>query len=89
VSLSGELDLPTTGNVLPAVRRLRAPLLVVASRRDYYLDAADAKRLVRAAGSADKQLALYPGSYHGWDLLERAPFRQRVWSRLLGWIGER
>jgi dienelactone hydrolase len=89
VNLSGELDLPTTGNVLPAVRRLRAPLLVVASRRDYYLDAADAKRLVRAAGSADKQLALYPGSYHGWDLLEQAPFKQRVWSRLLGWIGER
>ena len=87
-NLSGELDLPTTGDVLPAVRRLRAPLLVIASRRDSYLDAADARRLVRAAGSADKQLALYPGSYHGWDLLEQAPFRQRVWSRLLGWIDD-
>jgi pimeloyl-ACP methyl ester carboxylesterase len=54
VSLSGELDLPTTGNVLPAVRRLREPLLVVASRRDSYLDAADAGRLVGAAGSSDK-----------------------------------
>jgi dienelactone hydrolase len=88
VSLSGELDLPTIGNVLPAVRRLRAPLLVVASRRDYYFDAGDAKRLLRAAGSPDKQLALYSGSYHGWDLLEQAPFRERVWSRLLGWIDE-
>jgi dienelactone hydrolase len=89
VSLSGELDLPTTGNVLPAVRRLRAPLLVLASRQDAYLDDAAAKRLLRAAGSADKQLTLYPGFYHGWDLLEQAPFRRRVWSRLLGWLSAR
>lgn len=60
--------------------------LVVAARRDYYLDAADARRLVRDAGSTDKQLALYFGSYHGWDLLEQAPFKREVWSRLLGWI---
>jgi alpha-beta hydrolase superfamily lysophospholipase len=86
VNLSGELDLATIGNVLPAVRRLRAPLLVLASRHDYYLDAPDARRLVRAAGSADKQLTLYPGSYHGWDLLELAPFKRRVWSRLLRWL---
>lgn len=89
VNLSGELDLATIGNVLPAVRRLRAPVLVLASRHDYYLDAPDAKRLVHAAGSADKQLTLYPGSYHGWDLLERAPFKRRVWSRLLGWLDAR
>jgi alpha-beta hydrolase superfamily lysophospholipase len=59
---------------------------VLASRQDYYLDAAAAKQIVKAAGSADKQLALYPGSYHGWDLLEQAPFKERVSSRLLGWI---
>ena len=87
VSLSGEENLPGRGlNALAAVHRLRAPLLVLASRQDYYLDAAAAKQIVRAAGSADKQLALYPGAYHGWDLLEQAPFKQRVWSRLLGWI---
>ena len=86
VSLSGEIDLPSTGNVLPAVRRLREPLLVLASRLDYYLDAAAARRIIRAAGSADKQLALYPGSYHGWDLLERAPYKRRVRSRLLAWL---
>jgi alpha-beta hydrolase superfamily lysophospholipase len=86
VNLSGELDLPTIGNVLPAVHRLRAPLLVLASRHDYYLDAPEAKRLFRATGSPDRQLTLYPGSYHGWDLLERAPFKRQVWSRLLGWL---
>jgi alpha-beta hydrolase superfamily lysophospholipase len=86
VSLSGEENLPGRGlNALAAVHRLRAPLLVLASRRDYYLDAAAAKQIVRAAGSADKQLALFPGAYHGWDLLEEAPFKQRVWSRLLDW----
>jgi alpha-beta hydrolase superfamily lysophospholipase len=71
------------------VRKLQAPLLVLASRQDYYLDAAAAKRMLRAAGSRDKQLALYPGFTHGWDLLERAPFRKRVWPRLLGWIAAR
>jgi pimeloyl-ACP methyl ester carboxylesterase len=86
VSLSGELDLPSTGNTVAAVRRLQAPLLVLAPRQDYYLDAADAKRLVRAAASPDKQLALFPGYSHGWNLLEQAPFKQRVWSRLLGWL---
>ena len=84
VSLSGELEIPAHAvNALAGVRRLQAPLLVMASRGDYYFDAADARRMVKAAGSADKQLALYPGSNHGWDLLEQAPFRRRVWSRLL------
>jgi alpha-beta hydrolase superfamily lysophospholipase len=90
VSLSGEENLPARGlHALAAVRRLRAPLLVLASLQDYYLDAAAAKQMVRAAGSPDKQLTLYPGTYHGWDLLEQAPFKQRVWSRLLGWIAAR
>ena len=85
-SLSGELDLPGSGiNTLAHVPRLRTPLLVVASRQDSYLDAAAAKQLIRAAGSADKQLALYPGYYHGWELLEYGPHR-KVWSRLLDWI---
>jgi dienelactone hydrolase len=89
VNLSGELDLATIGNVLSAVHRLRAPLLVLASRHDYYLDAPEAKRLFRAAGSPDKQLTLYPGSYHGWDLLERAPFKRQVRSRLFCWLASR
>jgi dienelactone hydrolase len=90
VSLSGEPELPARGiDALAGVRKLREPLLVLASRQDYYLDAAAARRMLRAAGSHDKQLALYPGFDHGWDLLERAPFKQRVWSRLLGWIAAR
>jgi alpha-beta hydrolase superfamily lysophospholipase len=87
VSLSGELGLPASGiDALGHVPRLRAPLLVLASRKDYFLTGAAARQLVHAAGSADKQLTVYPGFYHGWDLLERAPFARRVWSRLLGWV---
>lgn len=87
VSLSGELSLPAHGiDALAHVPRLRAPLLVLASRQDYYLTGTAARQLIHAAGSADKQLTVYPGFNHGWDLLERAPFAQRVWSRLLGWI---
>jgi alpha-beta hydrolase superfamily lysophospholipase len=90
VSLSGELDLPGSGiDTLAHVPRLRAPLLVVASRQDSYLDASAAKRMLRAAGSTDKQLALYPGAYHGWELLEYAPHKRQVWSRLLGWLAAR
>ncbi len=87
VSLSGELELPAHAlDALAGVRRLRAPLLVLASRQDYYLDAAAANQMIRAAGSRDKQLTLYPGSTHGWDLLEQAPLARRVWSRLLAWL---
>ena len=87
VNLSGELDLPARGlNTLASVPKLRLPLLLLASRDDPYLYAAAAQQLERAAGSADKQLSVYPGAYHGWDLLDIAPFRARVWSRVLGWV---
>ncbi len=87
VSLSGELQLPTSElDAIGAAPRLRQPLLVVASRDDGYLDAADAHKLVRAAGSTDKRAVIYPGTYHGWDLLDVAPYRARVRATLLGWL---
>src|SRR5579884_2220098 len=52
VSLSGELRHPSSGlDAYTNAPRLRVPLRVVASRVDGYLDAADARRLVRRAGS--------------------------------------
>lgn len=77
-SFSGELDLPRPE--IHAIRnapRLRVPLLVVASRVDGYLDAEDARRLVRAAGSRDKTLYLFPGKLHGWDILDERPKARR------------
>jgi pimeloyl-ACP methyl ester carboxylesterase len=68
-SLSGELDLGDSLNALAAVPRLRVPLLIMGSRDDRYLDAADAHKLLRAAGSPQKSLVEFAGGDHGWDLL--------------------
>jgi hypothetical protein len=49
--------------------------------RDDEQHAEDASGWSGAAGAAPLHctlLALYPGAYHGWDLLEQAPFNQRV-----------
>lgn len=87
VSLSGELQLPNYKlDGIDAVRRLRAPLLTIGSRGDAYFDAADSRKLNQAAGSPDKQAALFPGSYHGWDLLDVAPYKARVQTLLLAWL---
>lgn len=77
-SFSGELDLPRPEiHALRNAPRLRVPLLVVASRVDGYLDTEDARRLVRAAGSRDKTLYLFPGKLHGWDILDERPKARR------------
>jgi len=87
VSFSGETHIPGTGlDGLAAVPRLRVPLLIVGSRHDRYLSVADALRLLRRAGSHDKRTALYPGGYHGWDLVEDAPYAARVRSLVLTWL---
>ncbi|MGZ4290186.1 MAG: hypothetical protein ACXVQQ_04950 [Gaiellaceae bacterium] len=50
---------------------------------DGYLDEEDARRLVRRAGSADKQVAVFPGTAHGWDILDTEPAARRL---VLSWI---
>ena len=81
-TLSGELDLgegsSTELNALAAVKRLRVPLLVLGSRDDRYLDAADATRLVHAATHAHPMLVEFDGSVHGWDLLSFTPQKTRA-----------
>jgi pimeloyl-ACP methyl ester carboxylesterase len=81
-SLSGELDLgrgsSTELDALAAVKRLRVPLLVLGSRDDRYLSAAEARRLVRAAHSTHATLAEFEGTVHGWDLLSISPERKRA-----------
>ncbi len=85
VSLSGELKLPYL-NAIGAVPRLKAPLLVVAGRDDGQANAADAHTLVRAAGSSDKRAEVYPGEYHGWALLDDAPYGPRAQRLVLDWL---
>ena len=87
ISLSGEAQIPGAGlDALAAVPRLRAPLLIVGSRDDRYLPVPDALRLLRRAGSRDKRTAFYPGAFHGWQLVEDAPYAGRVRALVLGWI---
>jgi non-heme chloroperoxidase len=83
-SFSGEPDLPTPHiHALANAPRLRVPLFVVASRLDGYLDTAEARRLVRAAGSQNKELVLFPGRLHGWDILDE---RAKARADFLTWI---
>jgi pimeloyl-ACP methyl ester carboxylesterase len=95
VSLSGEPDL---GNkygpnaeldAQAAIPRLRAPLLILGSREDGYVSVAEDQALERRAGSAYKRLALFPGGYHGWDLVEHAPYHKRASHVLVDFLRRR
>jgi alpha-beta hydrolase superfamily lysophospholipase len=90
ISLSGETTLPGTGlNALAAISRLRSPLLIVGSRHDRYLSVRQALALVRHAGSRDKRIALYPGGFHGWEIVEDAPYARKARELVLDWIEAR
>ncbi len=87
VSLSGEATLPEYGiDALPVVPRLRVPLLIVGSRHDSYLPVAAALQLLRRAGSKDKATAFFPGDWHGWELVENAPYAAQARTAILRWI---
>ena len=87
VSLSGELKLPNFAlDAIDAVPRLRVPFLTMAARDDSSFDAADAHTLIRAVGSKDKRLVLFPGSRHGWDYIDPAPYKARARRILLDWL---
>ena len=87
ISLSGELELPTSElDAIGAAPKINLPFLFVGSEADGYVIGSEARRLTRAVGSKDKQVHIFPSSYHGWDLLDAAPYRARVKSLLLDWL---
>lgn len=87
INVSGELRLLNWNlDGIDAVHRLKVPLLVIASRYDGYLDAADATLLYRRAGSTDKKLAIFPGGFHGWAILDEAPYGPRARALILAWL---
>jgi alpha-beta hydrolase superfamily lysophospholipase len=59
-------------------RKVEAPLLVVSAREDGVVSPRDARQLVTRARSQDKQVAIYPGEWHAWDLVYAAPYKARV-----------
>ncbi len=74
---------------LPArIGRLSAPLLVLHGGRDQHASLTASRRILAAAGSADKTLIEYPSARH--DLFHE-PFRTsaRVTGDLVGWLGDR
>jgi alpha-beta hydrolase superfamily lysophospholipase len=90
ISLSGETYLPSAkANALVSAPRLHMPLLVVGSRHDRYLPVKDALALIRRVGSKDKRTAFYPGGWHGWGIVETAPYAARARALILAWIHTR
>ena len=87
INLSGEQRLPLRNlDAIDNLGKLRVPFLIVSSKDDGYLPVKQAEQLAQHSGSDDTELITYSGAYHGWDLLNVAPFRARVKSQLLLWL---
>jgi alpha-beta hydrolase superfamily lysophospholipase len=90
VSLSGETYLPSThANPLLSAPRLHVPLLIVGTRHDRYLPVEDALGLLRKAATRDKRTALYPGGWHGWGIVEDAPYAASARALIAAWLRAR
>jgi len=83
VDLSGPTSLFNAVGLAP---KITAPLLVVTSRHDSVVSPEDSRELVDAAGSEDKQVAIYPGGWHAQDLLYGAPYRDRVDALIMDFL---
>lgn len=87
ISLSGTRLWPGFGiNSPTGVARIRAPFLYVGSRDDWRAPLKEALAIFRRVGAADKQKAFYPGSDHGWQLVESSGFAAKARSLVLRWI---
>jgi alpha-beta hydrolase superfamily lysophospholipase len=85
LSFSGE---PELLDAMSSAPKTKAPLLVMLARHDGYSSVASDRRFLRAAASKDKQLEVYPGAWHGWDLLYHAPYRGRVNALVFDFLRE-
>jgi pimeloyl-ACP methyl ester carboxylesterase len=83
VSLSGEADLspsfPGSGlNAVAAAARLTMPVLYVAARDDGLTPPADVARFRSALRRPGDKVAVFPGTWHGWQLVYFAPYKAQV-----------
>lgn len=87
ISLSGETYLPSgRANPLVSAPRLEVPLLIVGSRHDRYLPVKSALTLLRRTAAKDKRTAFYPGGFHGWSIVETAPYAAGARALIATWI---
>jgi dienelactone hydrolase len=87
ISLSGTRLWPGFGINNPAgLARIRAPFLYVGSRDDWRAPLKEAHAIFRRVGAADKRIAFYPGSDHGWQLVDSARLAPKARSLVLRWI---
>jgi pimeloyl-ACP methyl ester carboxylesterase len=89
VSLSGTRLWPGFGINKPGPAALRRPFLYVGSRDDWRAPLREARAIFRSVGSQDKRQVLYPGSLHGWQLVQNGPFAAKTRALLLTWIRAR
>jgi dienelactone hydrolase len=90
ISLSGETYLPSQhANPLVSAPRLKVPLLIIGTRHDHYLPVKSALALLRRTAAKDKRTAFYPGGWHGWDIVETAPFATSARTLIAAWIKAR
>jgi pimeloyl-ACP methyl ester carboxylesterase len=66
--------------------RIRDPFLYVGSRADSNAPLEEALGIFRTVGARDKRTALYPGSYHGWQIVEISPYAARARALVFSWI---
>src|SRR5215211_3044157 len=86
IDFSGEPDLGPGAGAKAALPRIRAPLLIVAGRDDPYADEQTSKQVLDEAGSVDKQLLVYPGPWHGWELVQTAPTAAAARADIFRWL---
>ena len=87
VSLSGTRLWPGYGvNDAAGLGRIRAPFLYVGARDDWRAPLDEALAIFRRIGADDKRTALYPGSGHGWQLLESTRFAPSARTLVLRWL---
>ena len=87
ISLSGTRLWKGYGVNSPAgVARIRDPFLYVGTRHDWRAPLQEALRIFARVGARDKRAAFYPGSDHGWDIIETSRFASKARSLVLGWI---
>jgi pimeloyl-ACP methyl ester carboxylesterase len=87
ISLSGSRIWRGLGtNNARGLRRIRAPFLYLGSRRDGRAPVKEARDVFRRIAARDKRLVLYPGSEHGWQLIDTSPSAPRRIALVLRWL---